>query len=214
VGEEALAMSRAWDDGVRWHLEQVTPPDMSLDALTVEFVRSQHLRAASDGEDDPFIERLLSTSYRSSERITWRAHLTQAWALVMDRFPSCQIVLPKPPLQSVTSITYIDEDGAEQELLGSPSGTEFTVLAPSGPKAAKGSITPLYDEVWPTTRAVPDAVRVEFVCGYTTVPEDIDHGRLVMMGEMYKQRSLSVHAMNQNPALIQARDIWLNYRAY
>jgi hypothetical protein len=91
---------------------------------------------------------------------------------------------------------------------------EFTVLAPSGPKAAKGSITPLYDEVWPTTRAVPDAVRVEFVCGYTTVPEDIDHGRLVMMGEMYKQRSLSVHAMNQNPALIQARDIWLNYRAY
>jgi hypothetical protein len=87
-------------------------------------------------------------------------------------------------------------------------------LAPSGPKAAKGSIAPLYDEVWPTTRAVPDAVRVEFVCGYTTVPEDIDHGRLVMMGEMYKQRSLSVHAMNQNPALIHARDIWLNYRAY
>lgn len=213
----------SWDESVRWHLEQVTAPDVAgSDTLALAFVRDDHLRAANGTLEDDYITRLLKTSYRHAERVTRRAHLLQTWALVLDRFPCGDIVLPKPPLQSVTSITYIDEDGAEIELLGSPVGQEFQVSTPSGPKAARGRIRPVYDETWPSTRRVLDAVRIEFVCGYplvgspgvADVPEDIDHGRLLVIGEMYKQRSESVHAFNQNPAVIRARDLWLDYRAY
>lgn len=216
---------RPWDEGVRWHIEQVTAPDVANeDSLSLAFVRDDHLRAVNGDAEDDFIRRLLKTSYRMAERATWRAHLQQTWAMVLDRFPCGDIVLPKPPLRSVTSITYTDDDGIEQELLGSPAGLEFQVSTPDGPKAPKGRIRPLYDETWPSTRRVLDAVRIEFVCGYplvgtysiADVPEDIDHGRLLVIGDMYKQRSESVigFGVSVNPAIVRARDLWAGYRAW
>lgn len=209
-----------WDHGVLWHLELVTGPDLDTDdTLSLAVVRDDHLRGANGTAEDDYITRLLKVSYRAAERVTRRAHLPQTWDLVLDRFPVCQIEFPLPPLQSVTSITYVDEDGAEQTLLGSPE--EFQVVTPSGPKAKKGYIVPLYDELWPETRSMPEAVRVRFVCGYpmvgspevVDVPIDIDQGRLLLIGEMYKQRSDSMPSA-MSPALIRATDIWKEYRAY
>ena len=215
---------RAWDDGVRWHLEQVTGPDIdSADTLTLAFVRDDFLRCANGSAEDDMIASLIASSYRMAERATQRAHLQQTWDLVMDCFPACEIVFPKPPLQSVTSITYADESGADQQLLGSPLGTEFQIVTPSGPTAKRGYIKPLADETWPSTEVGNTAaVRIRFICGYplvgspalADVPQDIDQGRLLVIGEMYKQRSESVHAFNQAPALISARSLWSGYRAY
>lgn len=211
-----------WDDGICWHLEQVEAPDLADgDTLSLAFIRDDFLRGVNGAAEDDYLTRVRKVSYRAAERGTWRAHLPQTWAWVGDGFPRCgdgRIVLPKPPLQSVTSITYIDEDGTEQTLLGSPE--EFQVVAPSGEKAAKGYVRPLYNEAWPSTRRMPEAVRVEFVCGYplvgspavADVPEDIDHGRLLLIGEMYKNRSESVSGLN--PAFMRAKDIWLEYRAW
>jgi hypothetical protein len=47
-----------------------------------------------------------------------------------------------------------------------------------------------------------------------SIPEDILHGQLLVIGEMYKLRSLSVHAFNQAPAVLQARNLWNAYRVY
>ena len=207
---------RAWDDGVRWHLEQVEAP--TADELDLSFVRDQHLRVSNGSIEDLYIDGLMRTSRRMAERTTRRAHYTQSWMLVMDRFPCGEIVLPMPPLQSITSIVYIDEDGAEQALAGSP--LEYQVSAPSGAKAKKGRVAPLVDAVWPTTKAgLLEAVWVTFVCGYPTVedvPEDITHGRLLMIAEMYKQRSESAigNGVTVTPAVLRAMDLWKGYRAY
>lgn len=205
---------------IAWHLEQVEAPDLTAgDTLTLAFVRDHHLRCPNGSAEDAYITRLLKTSYRAAERTTRRAHLPQTWALVMDRFPSGEIVVPRPPLLAVDDITYIDTDGIEQLWGGSP--LPYQVSAPVGPQAPRGRIRPVYGTSWPATRSQMDAVVVTFQAGYAaagsppvaTVPEDIDHGRLLVIHELYKQRSESVHAI-QNPAMIRARDLWLGYRAY
>lgn len=210
-----------WDLGLRWHLEQTSDqaPDLATyDPLQLSFVREQHLRSPNGSAEDEFIRHCMRVSYREAERVTWRSLIPQGRTMVMDRFPCGSIELPYPNLLSVDSIDYIDTDGVDGQLSGSPA--MFLTSAPSGEKAAAGYVTPLYGETWPSTRFQANAVRVNFQSGYPIVngvaqiPEDITHGRLLVIGELYKQRSLSVHAFNQNTALIQARSYWLPFRAY
>lgn len=207
MGEGQLAM--------RAHLELVTPADDQT--LALAFVRDQHLRSPNGTAEDAYIKSLIGTSQALAERLTRRALLTQTWRLVRDAFPcgSEPIVLPKPPLQSVTSVTYVDGDGVEQSWGGSP--LLYDVSAPSGPTAGYARITPAYGQTYPATRAQAGAVTVTFVAGWASVddvPADIVHGQLLVIGELYKQRSESVHAFNQNPALIRARELWMQYRVW
>lgn len=209
-----------WDCGVRWHLETVGSPDWDTDPLALSFVRDLHLRCANGTAEDAYITSLIRTSLMAAERTTWRTLLPKTLVLAMDRFPFAEILLPSPPGVSVTSIEYTDENGDPQTLSGSPA--EYRFIAPSGPKAGKARILPLTGETWPQTDGSIGSVRVTFVAGYPVsgspavadVPEDITHGRLLMIGELYKQRSESVHSMNQNPAIIRAVDIWKEYRAW
>lgn len=202
-----------WDAGVRWHVDTVTPT--VLQPVTLTFVRDEHLRAMNESAEDVYLQALIGTATRMAERVTQRALLTQTLRLVLDRFPCGEIALPCPPLQAVTSIDYIDPAGDTQTLPGG-SPEAFHVIAPTGPSAAPALLTPLYGETWPTTRAQRDAVRVTYTAGYTavTLPDDIRHGILLVIGELYKQRSESVHTLGQTPALIRARTLWRGYRVF
>src|SRR3990167_7420015 len=101
----------------------------------------------------------------------------------------CAIELPLPPLRSVTSITYVDQDGTTQTL----SSTLYTVDSSSEP----ARITPAYGEVWPSTRDQVNAVTVRFVAGYdpgspadyrANVPWGIKFGLLQILTDMYETR--------------------------
>jgi len=212
----------SWDLGLRWHLEQTADqaPDLdTYDPLPMPFVRDQHLRSPNGSVEDEYIQHLIRVSYREAERVTRRPLVPQGRTMVLDRFPcGTGAIELGPNLLSVESIDYIDTEGADQQLAGSPE--MFQTSAPSGEKPANGYITPLYGETWPSTRFQAGAVRVTFQQGYPIVdgavriPEDITHARLLIIGELYKQRSLSVHAFNQNPAIIQARSYFVRYRAH
>ena len=44
-----------------------------------------------------------------------RALLTQTWDMYLDEFPCAgEIIIPLSPLQSVTSVSYVDQHGATQ----------------------------------------------------------------------------------------------------
>lgn len=204
------------------HLELVDGPDWTLDPLTLERVRDDHLHVTNTVEND-YIASLMKVSDRQAERVTRRAHLTQRWMLVADRFPCAYqpLVLPKPPTQEVEEIRYVDADGVEQVWGGSP--LPYDVSAPSGPEATCAEVRPVYNTQWPVTRfGILEAVFVTFRAGYPEVgspavcdvPEDITHGRLILIAELYKQRSESIDSRYSSPAFIRARDLWLNYRVY
>ena len=143
-----------------------------------------HLKIeAIDTAEDSLIERLIVVARHHAETSTRRALVTQTWTLALDGFPGGVIEVPRPPLSSVTSITYIDPEGATQIL----AADRYRVDAQREP----GRLTPAWDESWPATRPVSNAVEVEFTAGYGTpdkVPEDIRQALLLIVGRYYAHR--------------------------
>ncbi len=116
-----------------------------------------------------------------------RALITQTWALRLDSFPASDdtpIQIPLPPLQSVSSITYVDSNGASQTW----SSASYTVDANSQP----GRVYPAYGAAYPTTRDQRDAVTVTFVAGYgdnyTDVPEPLRFAVLALAAHFFEHR--------------------------
>lgn len=78
----------------------------------------------------------------------------------LDEFPCGDIEIRLPPVQSITSITYLDGAGASQTL----SSSLYRVDTTSKP----GRIMPEYGELWPETYCVNKAVTIVAVTGPTS----------------------------------------------
>ena len=159
-------------------LTLITPA--AEEPITVVVAKASPSLRVAAATDDTAIGTLITTARKLAETYTLHALVTQTWELVLDGFPTGGIVVPLPPLQSVTSIKYIDTDGTEQTL----DALLYSVDDDSIP----GLIVPAYGETWPTTRDEVNAVRVRFVAGFgdaSDVPEDIKSWIKIMVGTMY-----------------------------
>lgn len=183
-------------------LELLAAP--TSDPVTLAEVKTR-LRI-DDSTDDAGVQRLISSATRHAESICRRAFVTQRWALILDAFPfqygglglppgtitfppgaipvrSGVIRLPLPPLQSVELISYIDANGATQTL---PT-TEYLV----DKAGLVGAIYCAYSKQWPTTRAQPMAVRIEFTAGYgaaVDVPSDLVSAMMLLVAHWDQNR--------------------------
>lgn len=143
----------------------------------------KHLRVEVT-DDDNYITSLIVVAREHVETITRRALITQIWELGLDNFPSGEISLPLPPLQSVGSVKYTDTDGVVQTL----GAEKYTVDIKNKP----GVIVPAYGKSWPATRDVINAVLVTFTAGYgnagADVPEPIKQAMLFLIAHFYENR--------------------------
>ena len=136
---------------------------------------------------DPELTRLITTARQRAEVATGRALITQTWQYVLDRFPSDSFIeLPKPPLQSVSSVAYYDTSGTLQ----SPwTATNYDVQAPTGDRCARGRLALSYGITWPSTYGEIGDVTIEFVAGYgaarSTVPGMIKDALLLCIEGLY-----------------------------
>jgi uncharacterized phiE125 gp8 family phage protein len=134
------------------------------------------------------IQTKLAAAVQDRERFTMRQFVTATWELWLDAFPcSGVIAIPKPPLASVTSVKYIDQDGAEQTF----SSGDYLVVAPAGPACQHGFVSLGYGKSWPSTRPQKAAVKVRFVAGYgaaTAVPSALKQAVLLVFGDSYANR--------------------------
>jgi uncharacterized phiE125 gp8 family phage protein len=153
----------------------------SEEPVTLSEAKASPSLRVSASTDDTDITALIVAARKMAETYTLHALVTQTWELVLDGFPTGGIVVPMPPLQSVTSIKYIDTDGVEQTL----DAMLYSVDTDTIP----GLITPAYDETWPTdVRDQINAVRVRFVAGFgdaADVPEDIKTWIKMRVGTLY-----------------------------
>lgn len=118
------------------------------------------------------------------ESILERALITQTWARMLDCFPWSEIELGKPPVQAITSITYIDTAGATQTLSSSAY-----VLDPTGEEP--GFVLPVFGYVWPPTLDTAGAVTITFTCGYgaaAAVPDAIKTWIRMRVATLYRFR--------------------------
>ena len=141
---------------------------------------------AALGIEDTLINTLIKAARKRLEADTGRALITQTWDLFLDRFPvdDGPIYIPKPPVQSITSIKYIDSDGVEQTWDGANYRTDL--------KSAPARITPAYNVSYPTARDITNAVTVRFVCGYgaagSDVEDDLVQAVKLLVGHWYEFR--------------------------
>lgn len=142
---------------------------------------------------DPLLNLLLASARQHAETELHRYLITQTLDAYFDSFPRypnprfsdiCtryEILLP--PLQSVSSITYVDTDGVTQTL----AADQYLVDA----KSAPARISPAYGVSWPSTREQNNAVIVRFVAGYgaaSAVPQCIKNWMLMRIKTLYDTR--------------------------
>ena len=185
-------------------LKLITEP--SLEPVTLAEAKA-HLMTNHD-ESDSDISAKISESRKDCETECGRAFITQTWKLFLDEFPKGlkPINLPLPPVQSVTWVKYYDADGTLQTL---DAAEYHTALEGDPPRIVTVN-------GWPATETRrPQAVEVQFVCGYGTaanVPSDIKAAIKLVLGHRFRHRG------DEDPAIsatmpIAAKRILFNYRA-
>jgi hypothetical protein len=183
-------------------LRLITPP--AAVPVSVDEARA-HVSAYGTG-NDAILSAMIDAAVSHLDGragILGRALIQQTWELSLDEFPRylvpgadfrplnrtlltefSAIRLPLAPLVSVSSVKYIDVNGTQQTL----DPATYTVDATSEP----GVIVPAYGAMWPATRAVRNAVTIQFVCGYgtaaTDVPAALRAAILLMVGDLFENR--------------------------
>lgn len=144
-----------------------------------------------DNTLDDLVVRYIKAATEAVERYTGRALITQTWRLALDAFPCesdyrprAEIRLPRPRLQSISSIVYIATDGTETTL----NSSLYDATASIEP----ARVEPAYGQVWPEARDERESVRITYTAGYgsaaTDVPEDIRHAVLLMVAQWFQYR--------------------------
>lgn len=147
-----------------------------------------HLRV-DIADDDSLITALITAARQHVEVITRRALITQTWDLTLDTWPDGgAILMPLPPLQSVTSITYKDSAGTVYTM----PATDYIVDKAEEP----GRIVLAYGKTWPSVTLYPaGAITVRFTAGYgaaSAVPQAIKQAILLLVGHWYESREAVV----------------------
>lgn len=161
----------------------------SGDPISLQEAKTQIRRNDVEDDDELISKALIPAVTDRAQHETQRQLLEATWDLKLDAFPCWEIEVPRPPLISVLSITYVDTDGVTQTLATS----EYRVSTPIGPHCRRGRVTPAYGKTWPSTRSQIDAVIVRFKAGYGTNAEDVPallrQGMLMDVERLYDDSS-------------------------
>lgn len=144
-----------------------------------------HLRRDHDfTADNALIRQLVEAAREQVEAYTGRALITQTVDVSFDG-PPCgnELLLPRPKLSSVTSITTYDPDHVSAVM----SSSDYYVDTASEP----GRIVLDTDVAWPTDLRDANSLVVRAVCGYgnaTAVPQAIKQAMLLICSTLYEHR--------------------------
>jgi hypothetical protein len=185
-------------------LSLITP--RALQPVTLAEAKLQARIDATD--EDALVTSMIIVATDECEAIMQRAILPQTWQRTLDAFfdanvyqdpipitvdlirgtsyttGAAAIGLQRPKVTSITSVKYIDINGTLQTL-----GGGLYQLAAASDYTAR--VFPAFGTVWPSTRAVPEAVQIQFVCGYpdaNSVPEGIKQWVKCRVKDLYDNR--------------------------
>jgi uncharacterized phiE125 gp8 family phage protein len=166
-------------------LKVIVPP--TLEPITLAEAKAQ---CRVDGaEEDALISGYITAAREYCAGFDWRAYLTQTLELWLEAWPhDDEIELPKPPLQSVTSIEYYLTDDTKVTL----PATVYGVDAISTP----GTVRLKYCQQWPSAVLRDyNAICITYVAGYANtalVPQTIKQAMLLLVGHWYENREATL----------------------
>jgi uncharacterized phiE125 gp8 family phage protein len=163
-------------------LRLITPP--TVEPVSLETVK-QHLRIDTTAEDG-LLDLYIAAARERAEGLSRRALIQQTLEAVYDEWPHNNYVLavPRPPLLSVTSIKYYDDENVEH------TWTDYIVDTRSEP----GKI--IFNSLPGDSLLESGGVVVRFVAGYgdapAEVPGTIRQAILMTVGHWYENRETTI----------------------
>lgn len=144
--------------------------------------------------DDTLVTALIAAAREQVEHETGRRLINQTWEQVLPAFAD-SMDLDTGPVSSITSVKYLDSDGAEQTL----ASTVYSLISESlPPRLVLNS-----GQSWPATYTSDNAVRIRFVAGYgadsTAVPQAIRAWMMVRIASLYAQREEHASGLTEMP---------------
>jgi len=139
-----------------------------------------------DDADDDIITDLIVLGRELAEEYTGRAFITQTWELhlngppigtnirdnIVSQWPALvpngnanRIMLPRPPLASVTTVEYYTTSGDDWETYSSDNYTVVTADTPGFLFLNQGC-------TWPTSLRSADCIKITYVAGYGNAGTD------------------------------------------
>ena len=183
----------------------VVSSDPATDPVTVTEAKS-HMRVDTS-DDDTLIGGLITGATLYAQTYTNRAFVTQTLELRIDSFPATEIRLPRSPSQSITSIVYVDTDGATQTWASS------NYVIDSNSKPAR--LRPDFNVDWPSVREQMDAATITLVAGYgaaSDVPEGIKLAIKHLVAHWYENREGSTVDMKVHLVPLAINALLTQYR--
>lgn len=158
-------------------------------------------------DDDALIDMLIEAARDAVQNETGRILINETLVQKRDGF---DVAMELPyAAQSVTSITYIDTDGAVQTL----AATEYDVDTDRTPAL----ITLAYDKTYPDTRATHNAVTITYVSGYgensQDVPSALRSAMLLLIAHLYENREATA-PININDVPLTLKYLLGPYKLY
>lgn len=195
-------------------LQRVVDP--SVEPITLAEAKAQCKVETND--DDALLNAIISAARDFAENRIERSLCTQTWVLTLDSFPGPSlmgvpfgraysipkhaIVLERPPVQSITSIQYVDMSGNMQSMTALTPGTGLPAgngvwyfLDPTYGGTQRVDdlprITPPFGAIWPINLPQIGAAQVKYVAGYGTpdkVPAGIKAWLKLRVAALYENR--------------------------
>lgn len=131
-------------------------------------------------DEDTFLNGLIASATAYVEAYTGCSIEAQTWDYTIDAFAD-EIDLPRGPLISVDSITYLDPANASQTL-----ATGWLEDLP-GERVLRDP-----DASWPAISTRKNAVTIQFTSGYDTVPASIKQAILLLIGDWFRNRENTI----------------------
>ena len=152
-----------------------------------------HLRLDTLGSppthpDDALVTALITVAREAVENFTELTVAVNTFQVKLDFFENLTIDLGTYPVNSITSITYVDTSGATQTI----SSSDYVLDTFSKP----AQIVLAYAKQWPAVRNQPNAVTVTFEAGYTgdtspvtnVLPKALTQAMLLTITDLYENR--------------------------
>jgi uncharacterized phiE125 gp8 family phage protein len=192
----------------------VTPP--SIEPVTLDEAKRHARVFVQDGDEDAYIGGLIKAAREYLEAKVCRSFISQSIDATLDGFPSTKhgddpsIKLLYPPLQSITSISYVDPDGNSQTL----DSSKYVAAA-----GTPGLVTPASGTCWPSTSDRPGSVTIRFVAGYGDEPADVPEVaklciKILAAGYYDRREPVSDVALSPVPFLVESLSASLWWGSY
>lgn len=170
----------------RWSLFK---GDAAIEPVTLEQMKAHSRIEHFDDDDD--VNKNIKVAREWVENFTHRALITQAFIYKIDRFPGSTttvLQLSGGNTQSLTSIEYLDTDGALQTWASSNYIADLV--------SQPALVGLAFNKDWPSIREWDLPVTITYVAGYGNASADVPYGlqKAIMMiaSELYENREESV----------------------